>query len=184
VTVGSEQATVHAVGDRLVLRDFVTADEAAVHAFTSDAEVTRFTDWGPNEPQDTHDFIASAVAQTHDVPRREFNLAAVHGESGRLIGSVAIGVTNEEHRRGELGYVFHPDFWSQGFAAEAARLLLNFGFRHLQLRRITATCHPENTASARVLEKIGMQHEGTLRSHLLVRGTWRDSLLYAAINNP
>jgi [ribosomal protein S5]-alanine N-acetyltransferase len=81
----------------------------------------------------------------------------------------------------ELGYIFHRDVWSQGYATEAAGLLLLFGFNRLRLRRIAATCHPDNIASARVLEKIGMQREARLRSHLFVRGAWRDSLLYAAV---
>lgn len=174
--------TVHATGDRLLLRDFVASDEAAVHAFAGDPEVTRLTDWGPNEPADTRDFIVDAVARARAAERSEFNFAAVHAESGRLIGSVGLEVTSREHRRGELGYVFHPDFWSQGYATEAGRLLVEFGFGRLRLRRIAATCHPDNRASARVLEKIGMRREGRLRSHLFVRGAWRDSLLYAAVN--
>ncbi|WP_301123132.1 GNAT family N-acetyltransferase [Mycolicibacterium fortuitum] len=68
-------------------------------------------------------------------------------------------------------------------AAEAARMLLRFGFAQLQLRRISATCHPDNHASARVLEKAGLVFGGRMRSHLLVRGAWRDSLLYAAITD-
>jgi ribosomal-protein-alanine N-acetyltransferase len=86
------------------------------------------------------------------------------------------------HARGELGYVFDRDVWSRGYATEAGRLLLRFGFESLRLRRIAAACRPENVASARVLEKIGMRYEGTLRSHMFLRGTWRDSLLYAAIS--
>jgi len=67
-------------------------------------------------------------------------------------------------------------------ATEAAELLLRFGVDHLQLRRISATCHPDNHASVRVLEKAGLEYEGRMRSHLFVRGAWRDSLLYAAVN--
>ncbi len=93
-----------------------------------------------------------------------------------------MSVTNVEHRRGEIGYVLHPDFWSKGLATEAAQMLLRFGFEQLQLRRISATCHPDNHASARVLQKAGLTFEGRMRSHLFVRGEWRDSLLYAAIS--
>ncbi|MGY2032470.1 GNAT family N-acetyltransferase [Nocardia gipuzkoensis] len=102
--------------------------------------------------------------------------------SGRLIGSAAIGVTSAQHRRGEFGFVFHRDFWSQGYATEVGMLLLRFGFDRLRLRRISATCHPDNHASARVLEKVGSTLEGRMRSHLFVRGVWRDSLLYAAVD--
>ena len=62
-------------------------------------------------------------------------------------------------------------------------MLLRFGFGELQLRRISATCHPNNRASSRVLEKAGLLLEGRLRSHMLVRGEWRDSLLYAVVSD-
>ncbi|MFD4407375.1 GNAT family N-acetyltransferase [Nocardia sp. NPDC058499] len=171
------------VSDRLILREFTSADEEAVHAYCSDPAVTRFTDWGPNSIEDTRAFLVDAIAQASTPQRDEFTLAAVHRRSGRLIGSVAIGVTSVQHRRGEFGFVFHRDFWSQGYATEACRLLLRFGFARLQLRRISATCHPGNRASARVLEKAGLEYEGRMRSHLFVRGAWRDSLLFAAIDN-
>jgi RimJ/RimL family protein N-acetyltransferase len=169
------------VSDRLVLREFVLADEDAVHAIAADPLVTQFTDWGPNSIEDTRAFLAEATAQATNPHRGQFTLAVVHASSGRLIGSVAIGITNAQHRRGEFGFVFHRDVWSQGYATEAAELLLRFGFDHLQLRRITATCHPDNHGSARVLEKAGLEFEGRMRSHLFVRGAWRDSLLYAAV---
>jgi ribosomal-protein-alanine N-acetyltransferase len=171
------------VSDRLVLREFVVTDEDAVHSFAADPLVTRFTDWGPNSVEDTRAFLAEATAQATNPERTEFTLAAVHASSGRLIGSVAIGITSVQHQRGEFGFVFHRDFWSQGYATEAAELLLRFGFDRLQLRRISATCHPDNRASARVLQKAGLQYEGRMRSHLFVRGAWRDSLLYAAVNS-
>lgn len=167
--------------ERLVLREFVLTDEDAVHAFAADPLVTRFTDWGPNSIEDTRAFLAEAITQATNPQRAEFTLAALHASSSRLIGSVAIGVTSVQHRRGEFGFVFHRDFWSQGYATEAAKLLLQLGFDHLQLRRISATCHPDNHASARVLEKAGLEYEGRMRSHLFVRGAWRDSLLYAAV---
>ncbi|WP_174187362.1 GNAT family N-acetyltransferase [Nocardia barduliensis] len=170
------------ISDRLILREFTGTDEAAVHAFAGDPVVTRFTDWGPNSIEDTRAFLADATAQARDPQRDAFTFAVTQAHSGRLIGSAAIGVTSARHRRGEFGFVFHRDFWSQGYATEAGTLLLRFGFDRLRLRRISATCHPDNQASARVLAKLGLEFEGRMRSHLFVRGAWRDSLLYAAVD--
>src|SRR6476660_9524762 len=167
---------------RLVLREFVVTDEDAVHAFAADPLVTRFADWDPTASKTPEHSLAEATAQATNTQRAEVTVAAVHARSGRLIGSVAIGVTSVQHRRGEIGFVFHRDFWSHGYATEAAELLLRFGFDHLQLRRISATCHPDNHASARVLETAGLEFEGRMRSHLFVRGAGRDCLLYAALN--
>lgn len=99
-----------------------------------------------------------------------------------MIGSVAVWVDSAAHRRGEFGYVFHPRHWGRGYATEAAEMLLDIGFRTLGLHRVTATCHPDNVGSWRVLEKAGMTREARMRDHKLARGTWRDSLLYSAID--
>jgi RimJ/RimL family protein N-acetyltransferase len=80
-----------------------------------------------------------------------------------------------------MGYLISPAAQGQGYATEAARALLDFGLTTGGLHRITATCDPENTGSVRVLEKIGMSREGHLRDHFLIRGAWRDRLLYAKL---
>lgn len=84
--------------------------------------------------------------------------------------------------RDGLAIVSTDYFWSKGYATETAKALVEFGFKKLCLHRVFATCDPENTASARVLEKTGMKLEGHIREHKLVKGKWRDSLLYAIIN--
>ncbi|WP_412516742.1 GNAT family N-acetyltransferase [Actinomadura madurae] len=167
---------------RLLLREFHTGDHAAVHAFASDAEVTRYTDWGPNSPQDTTTFLAEVVQDSNALPRHRFGLAVVEQEHGTLIGSIELRVTSTSHRRGELGYVLHRQWWGLGYAGEAATALLGFGFDDLGLRKISATCNPANAASVRVLTKIGMRREGHLRDHLHLRGRWHDRLLYAALS--
>lgn len=169
-------------GDRLVLREFAETDENAVHSYACDPVVTQFLEWGPNSIEDTRAFLRKAVGQVETPSRRAFDLAVVDIQSQAVIGGAALSVTNVEHRRGEIGYVLHPDVWSKGLATETARMLLRFGFDQLQLHRISATCHPDNHASARVLQKAGLVFEGRLRSHLFVRDAWRDSLLYAAIS--
>lgn len=168
-------------GNRLMLREFRPEDHPAVHAYASDPEVTTFVDWGPNSIAETRAFLAGATAQREAAERTEFTLAAVQIGSGTLIGSGAIGVTNAHHHRGELGYVINRDYWSQGYGTEIAELLIQFGFEHLGLRRIEATCDPANQASARVLQKSGLSYEGLMRSHLLVDGVGRDSLLFALV---
>lgn len=170
------------IGARIRIRDFHPANLDAVHSFAGDAAVTRYTDFGPNTREESQQFISVAVAQAGQAGQTVFNLAVELTRSDRLIGSVSIGITSIEHRRGALGFVFHRSFWPQGYATEAALMLTRFGWDKLDLHRIEAACHPENHASARVLEKVGMQREGRLRDHLLVRGSWRDSLVYAALN--
>lgn len=168
-------------GERLTLREFEAADEAPLHAFASDPHVTRFTTWGPNTPEDTREFLDDVATHARAARRDRYTLAAVETSSGRLLGSVELSVESREHRRGELGFVFDPAVWGHGYATEATRTLLRFGFDDLRLHRVAATCHPDNVASARVLEKAGLTFEGRLRGHLRTREGWRDSLLFAVV---
>jgi RimJ/RimL family protein N-acetyltransferase len=171
-------------GERITLRDFVPADEGPLHAFASDPEVTRFTTWGPNTPTETRAFLRGALAEAASERRNRYALAVVDSSSGLLLGSAELSVESRQHLRGELGWVFDPVQWGRGYATEATRVLMRFGFDDLGLHRIAATCHPDNAASARVLEKAGMTFEGRLRGHMRVRGGWRDSLLYAVVAAP
>ena len=112
------------------------------------------------------------------IPRTGYTLALTES-AGRPFGSV--GLYRDGPHHAELGFAVSRDRWGQGYATEAARAVLDFGFADLGLRRIYATCRRENVGSSRVLEKIGMSREGRLRDHVLIRGDWRDSLLYAAV---
>ncbi len=165
---------------RLVLRDFVEADWADVQEYASDPEVCRHMVWGPNTPEQTKAFIASTLPGQVERPRRKHELAIVM--NGKVIGGARLDIHNVERGEADLGYTVARPLWSRGIATEAARALLKAGFGELKLHRIFATCSPENAASSRVLEKIGMQREGLMREHILIKGRWRDSLLYAVLD--
>lgn len=168
-------------GERVLLREFTADDHDAVHAFAGDADVVRFMDWGPNDRAATEAFLISvAVHQALD-PRRVFELAITDSASGIVVGSCALHEYDASHRSGHIGYVLHPAWRGRGFATEASALLLELGFESLGLHRIFATCHPDNLASARVLERVGMRAEGRMRGDRLIRDGWRDSLLFARL---
>jgi len=168
--------------ERLVLRDFEETDWEAVHAYASDPEVVRYMNWGPNTEEETKNFIQRAIAHQKEQPRRNYTLAMVLKADGRLVGGCGIEVSNPDNREGWIGYCLNRNFWGQGYATETAKVLLEFGFNHLNLHRVFATCEPANIASAQVLEKIGMQREGRLREHKWAKRKWRDSLLYAILD--
>ena len=166
--------------ERLLLRGFAPDDVEAVHAYAGDPEVCRYTDWGPNTPAQSQAFIddvcaASAVGELEPV-------TWAVTVAGDVVGACSVTVTSVEHRRGVMGYVVARAHWGRGYATEAAAGVLRFARADLGLARVEATCRPGNVASQRVLQKIGMQREGLLRSHLLVRGRREDSLLFAAVD--
>jgi len=165
--------------DRLVLRDFTPADVDAVHTYAADPEVCRYVDWGPNTPQQTREFVDEMVAAASQPGRASVNWAVT--VDGALVGACMIAVTSAQHRRGELGYVLAREHWGRGYATEAASAVLAFARDDLGLVRVEATCRPGNVGSQRVLRRLGMQPEGVLRSHMVIRGQREDSLLFAVV---
>ncbi|MER3451618.1 MAG: GNAT family N-acetyltransferase [Thermus sp.] len=170
-------------GDRLLLREFQPSDLVDVHLYAGDPFVTRYMTWGPNTSEETRAFLEQVMQLAREEPRMTYELAVTLRDTGELIGGAGLRVHSVEHRNGDIGYILRRDCWGRGYATEAARLLLHFGFDRLGLHRIWATCDPENIASIRVLQKIGMQWEGRIRHQHLVRGRWRDSELYAILKD-
>jgi RimJ/RimL family protein N-acetyltransferase len=165
---------------RLILRDFDESDFAAVHRYASDPEVVRLVHWGPNREADTRRFLRSAIATRRRQPRRKFDLAIALKFDASIIGGCGIYLPSDDSQA-EIGYTLARECWGQGYATEAAYRLLAFGFRALGVHRVFATCDVENVASWAVLEKLGMRREGYLREDRWQRGKWRDSYLYAIL---
>ena len=108
-------------------------------------------------------------------------LAVVRRDTGELIGDFSLALRSREHRQGEIGFMFHPDHHGQGYAAEAGRAVLELGFETYGLHRIFGSCNARNTSSARLMERLGMRLEATLRETEFVKGTWCDELIYAIL---
>jgi RimJ/RimL family protein N-acetyltransferase len=170
------------VTGRLLLRDVTLEDEAALHALEADPAVRRYRGGGQRSQEETRALLQWTQELLALAPRPAYVLAIVLPAEGRLIGVVTLTVTNWELGQAELGYRLGPAWWGQGYASQAAQALVAFGFSSIGFHRIYALCHPENIGSQRVMEKIGMRYEGHLREDFRNRdGTWRDSLLYAIL---
>ncbi|KUM31441.1 hypothetical protein AQ436_13485 [Arthrobacter sp. EpRS66] len=144
-----ESRPITAIGPRVALAGFLARDLMQVHAYISDPEVCRYSLWGPNTLAETESFIADAM-----IVRPGRMMTAVMMEE-MVIGSAAIWRTDDTGLVGEMGYTLNQDYWGQGLATEVAGLLISIGREKLGLRRIEATCDPQNAASIRVLEKTG-----------------------------
>ena len=138
--------------ERLTLREFRGDDFDAVHSYACDVEVVRYMPWGPNTEDETRTFLERAQSYASADPRTGYELAVVETSADRLIGGIGLDANDQQ---GVLGYCFARPAWGQGFATEAARLILDFGFETLGIHRVRAGCDSENAASLRVLEKIG-----------------------------
>jgi len=166
--------------ERLTLREFRDDDFEAVHSYAIDLDVVRFMPWGPNSEAETREFLKRAQSHATVDPRTGFELAVIRTASEDLIGGIGL---HTDGPKAVLGYCFARSSWGQGYATEAARLVLDFGFKSFGIHRTWACCDPENTASVRVLQKLGMRQEGHLRHDCQIRGEWRDNLLFAILDD-
>ena len=100
--------------------------------------------------------------------------------SGRVVGEVGIFLPAGAEC-GDLGWTVHPDYQRQGLATEAARVLLAWAFERRALHRVTAGCEQRNTASWRLMERLGMRREGVHRQSRLAMDGWQDEFAYALL---
>lgn len=113
---------------------------------------------------------------------RGVTFAITQRDNGELVGSIGL-VIFEKHHSGELGYWIGKPYWNNGYCTEASLAILDYGFETRKLHRIHAKCYVRNPASGRVMQKIGMQHEGTLRHHLLKWDVYEDVEAYAILED-
>jgi RimJ/RimL family protein N-acetyltransferase len=169
------------VTERLILREFVAEDWPAVLAYQRDPRYLRLYEWNDRTEADARRFVNMFIEQQKQRPRRRYQLAVTLKDGGRLIGNVGIRRGSGGAHEAEIGYELAPDEWGRGYATEAAREIVRFGFEELGLHRISAWTVAENVASARVLEKVGMTLEGRLRDKEHYKGRYWDVLMYAMV---
>lgn len=169
--------------ERLTLREIRPTGENDVHEYASDPCVSRYEDWGPNSPQETHEILARWLKEQEQWPRDEFNLAVELTSERKRIGTMRLHISDDDKTAAYIGYAFSRRYWNQGHATEAARALIEVGFRDLKLHRIWATCDTRNIASWRVMEKLGLRREAHFVKDKFQKGEWRDSYLYAILAN-
>ena len=153
------------VTDRLLLRPFTLADAPEVQRLAGDYEVASHA---LDIPYPYPDGAAENWIATH---RSGFEkgmhvvYAVACPEEQGLVGAVGLVEVNRRHGRAELGYWVAKHCWGRGYATEAARAVIEYGFSVLGLHRIYAMYFSRNPASGRVMEKCGMVHEAHLREH-------------------
>ncbi len=166
--------------ERLILRPLEISDIAALVPLIGAREVAATTLRIPHPytEADARDYIASSHESFSS--GEEVRLAIVMREHNSLCGGVGLRIENE-HRRAELGYWIGLPYWNRGIATEAAMAVVNYGFESLKLNRIFAGFVAGNSASERVLKKIGMQREGCQRGHDQKWGKFLDLELYGIL---
>jgi RimJ/RimL family protein N-acetyltransferase len=154
----------------------------ALLAYRNRPDVCRYVPFEPMGRQVIVDRLAGLWARTALTDEGQaLTLGAVLAGTGELVGDVILFWHSKEHRGGEIGYVFNPDFAGHGYATEAARAVLRLGFEDLGLHRIVARLDERNEASARVARRLGMRQEARLVDNEIFKGEWSTELQFALL---
>ena len=165
--------------DRLLLRAFAETDAEDIFAWAGDARVTKFLSFRPHESlAETKQVLAGWISEYANEDHYSWAIEF----DGKVIGRIHTNYVSRRHKRCEIGCHVGYDYWNMGLVSEALRCVLDYFFSQDIFNRVEAIYEPENPASGRVMEKCGMQCEGTLRQFFLCRdNTYADALLYAIL---
>ena len=165
---------------RLLLRPFVATDTKTVRQLAGDAAIADTT---LNIPHPYEEGIADEWLLTHEPGFAAGTLAVfaiVRREDDQLIGAIGLTIDTAFHKA-ELGYWIGKPYWRSGYATEAARAIVDYGFGSLDLNRIHAAYLARNPASGKVMQKVGMRPEGTARQDAMKHGKYEDLVNFAIL---
>ncbi len=168
------------ITERLLLRSFLETDIPEIVRLLNDpaiAETTLNVPY-PYDEAKARSWLASQ-RQERDAGIG-YTFAIVRRDDDRLVGAIDIR-PNARHLKAEIGYWIGRPYWGRGYATEAARAVIRYGFEILGMNRIYASHFTENPASGRVMQKAGMQFEGVLRQDVRKDDEFRDHALYAIL---
>lgn len=165
---------------RLFLRPFVDGDAPTVQMLAGVHEVADTT---LTVPHPYPDGAAADWIATHGpawVAGTGLTYAVCRADDGALVGAVGLALA-PAHASGELGYWIAAPMWGRGYATESAAALCTFAFTTLDLHRVEARHFVRNPASGRVMQKLGMRHEGVLRDAVRRWDRFEDLAVYAVL---
>lgn len=173
--LGTEQI----VTERLTLRRFVIDDYKDMFTFASNPEVVKYLSYKPHEsPEHTRTLLESWVKGYES--KQTYNWAIEY--EGKLVGSISVVQIDNRCFSCHLGWQLDIPYWNKGIMTEAAKAVVDYLFSKVGFDRISSGCDTRNIGSYRVMEKIGMQREGTLRRFYYQKdGSIGDKYLYAVL---
>ena len=160
---------------RMVIRDFLPEDLEDLHAIFGDPETMTYVE-PAYTPEKTKEFLLKFCIG------RKGALAAVHRESGKVIGYLLFNPCGEPDVY-EMGWIFNRGYWRQGYAYESCMALLTYGFGELKLHKVFAEAI-DDVRSVGLMKKLGMELEGIQKSQTRDnQGNWADLYFYGIVNH-
>ena len=169
--------------ERLILRVRTVADVVDIFDYASKPEVSYSADFPPVKSLKDEIYYLERILPERN---QKNNLPAGYGivvkETDKVIGSVDFPRRHEDDVL-EIGYILHPDYWGRGYLPEAARALIDLGFKELDLHKIELTCFDSNVQSQRVAEKLGFTLEARIQDRKDAQGNRCDDLRYGLLRS-
>lgn len=178
--IESAVASVDLNSTRLHIRRYNQSDEQVEVAQQQNAEVMRYIRPAVSEQQAKEIFIKMLEPWQAE----DGNWVAISVErlsDGAIIGALSFRFESFDFEIVEIGYRFVPEYQGQGYAVEAVSLMVDWLIKDIGVHKIVAKCDPENVASVRVMEKLGMQLEAKLREHYKLAGRYTDEYVYGLL---
>ncbi len=165
---------------RVVLRWLTDDDSADLFTIYSDVRVTRY--WS-RPPMCSAEEARQLVREIHELQQlgRLLEWGVARQDNDRIIGTCTLAQLDPQNRRAEIGYALGSAHWNQGLMSEAVATLLDYAFGTLALHRIEADTDPRNSASLRLLEKLGFQKEGYFRERWIVGDEIQDAVMFGLL---
>jgi len=167
--------------ERLILRPIKDDDLSSIFEYCSDPEVSKYTTWETHKNLDDSQKLVSYAKANYQRGLSEPLAITLKENPDKLIGTVGWFWNSERYKSIEIAYALSPLFWGKGIVVEASRGLINEALKKNEILRITSRCIAENRSSARVMEKLGMEYEGTQRQLMNVKGRWVDLKNYCVL---
>lgn len=116
--------------------------------------------------------------------RKNDHILAIEAEDGTYIGNIGLHGIERENRRAQLGIIIGDKrFWSRGYGTDAIRAVLGWAFSYLNLNRVSLTVFAYNERAIRCYQKVGFEHEGTMRAARYVDGQYHDELVMGVLRD-
>lgn len=160
--------------ERLRIRDVHASDGDAFYRYMKREDYWRHLPMQSPTLESVRSLVERSLREQTGDPRSNYFLAAVSKETGEVIGEAILRIVSLRHSQAEIGWGVDGQYTGLGLGTEIGRAMLGFGFG-LDLHRLYAQCHVENTPSLRIMAKLAMTEEGILRENVTARGQWWSS---------
>lgn len=167
--------------NRMVLRPIAIEDCETVFNYRSDKETNLYQSWIPNSIDEVKSFISKNPNQIN-IRDTWFQLVIIQKQDNQVIGDIGLHFLEDNHQA-EIGITLSKQSQNQGYAIEALGTVVSYLFTDLKKHRIIASIDPKNTASMRLMHRLGFRKEAHFRESFFHNGKWADDVIFAMLRS-